>query len=115
MTFDCKIGDTDCVGEDMAAQLNEVIGTLERYIGLTAGFGFGLAAELLRMARLDLVMRLYGISDEELKAVGEALDDAKSMGSENKTALRKGGHAADQAKLALVTRKQTSGKARGCP
>jgi ribosomal protein S13 len=115
MTLDCENGDTDCVREDMAAQLNEVIGTLERTIDVTAGFGLSLAAELLRMARLDLVMRLYGISDEELQAVGEALDDAKSTGAENKIALRKGGHVADQAKLTLVTRKRTSGKARGRP
>jgi hypothetical protein len=66
------------------------------------------------MARLDLLMRLYGISDEELEAFRETLVDAKNTDPENKIALRKGEHAADQAKLALVTRKQTSGKARAC-
>src|ERR1700688_543873 len=115
MTLNCKSESTDCVGEDVAAHLNEVIGTLERYIDVTAGFGFGLAAELLRMARLDLLMRLYGISDEELEAFREALDNAKNTDPENEAALRKGGHVADQAKLTLVTRKQTSGKAGGSP
>jgi ribosomal protein S13 len=114
MALDCTKGGSDRAAEDVAARLNEVIGTLERYIGMTAGFGLDLAAELLRMARLDLLMRLYGISDEELEAVRKALDDAKNTDPENKTALRKGGQAADDAKLALVTRKQTSGKARGC-
>jgi len=90
MTLNCKSESTDCVGEDVAAHLNEVIGTLERYIDVTAGFGLGLAAELLRMARLDLLMRLYGISDEELQALREALDDPKKAGSKNKTSLRTG-------------------------
>jgi ribosomal protein S13 len=113
MAHDCKNGDIDRVGEDAAARLNEVIGTLERTIEMIAGFGLDLAAELLRMARLELLMRLYEITDEELEAFREAMDNAKSADPENKIALSKGGHAADQVKLALVTRKQI-GKARHC-
>jgi ribosomal protein S13 len=113
MTLDGKNGGTVCVGDDMAAQLNEVIGTLERTIDVTAGLGLDTAAALLRMARLDVLMRRYGISDEELEAFREALDNPKNTDPENEAALRKGGHVADQAKLTLVTRKQTSGKAGG--
>jgi hypothetical protein len=115
MTLDCKNGGTDRIGEDMAAKLDEVVGTLERTIDVTAGFGLDVTAELLRMARLDLLMRLYEISDEELEAFREALGGAKNTDSENKAALRKGGHAADQAKLKLVSGKRTSGKTRGYP
>jgi hypothetical protein len=115
MTLDCKSETTGCMREDVAARLNEVIGTLERNIDVTAGLGLDTAAALLRMARLDLRMRRYGISDEELEAFRQALDDAKNTDPENKIALRKGGHVADRAKLTLVTRKQTSRKARGCP
>jgi ribosomal protein S13 len=88
MTLDCKSESTDRMREDMERQLNEVIGTLERYIDVTSGFGLDLAAWLLRMAKLDLLMRLHGISDEELQALREALDDGNEKSSENKIARR---------------------------
>jgi ribosomal protein S13 len=88
MTLDLKSENTDRMRDDMEQRLNEVIETLERYIDVTSGFGLDLAAWLLRMAKMDLLMRLHGISDEELQALREALDDPKNTGPENKVAPR---------------------------
>lgn len=72
----------------MAAQLNEVIETLERTVEVTAGLGLELTAELLRMARLDVLMRLHGIADEELEALRKALVEARNTEPESKIDLR---------------------------
>jgi organic hydroperoxide reductase OsmC/OhrA len=69
--------------EDEAACLNEVVKTLERDIEVTAAVGLDSTAELLRMARLDLLMHIHGISDEELQALIEALS-AKNLSPESK-------------------------------
>jgi ribosomal protein S13 len=87
MTLNFKSESTNCMKEDIERHLTELLETLEHYIDVTSGFGLDLAAWLLRMAKLDLLMRLHGISDEELQALREALDDPKSTGFENKTAL----------------------------
>jgi ribosomal protein S13 len=88
MALDCKSESAACMTEDMTARLNEVIEALERAIDVTARCNLGVAAELLRMARLDLLMRVYEITDEELQVLREALDNAKRTGSEKKIALR---------------------------
>jgi hypothetical protein len=59
--------------EDLAARLNEIVIRLERDAEVTAACGLPVAAKLLRMARLDLLCRIHGISDGELRAIGDEL------------------------------------------
>lgn len=58
---------------DIAARLNEIIVRLERDAELTAACGLPVATKLLRMARLDLLCCIHGISDGELQAIGDEL------------------------------------------
>jgi hypothetical protein len=60
--------------EDVAGRLNEVVTALERNIVVADESGADCAAALLRMARLDLLTHIHGISDEELEALRNALD-----------------------------------------
>jgi hypothetical protein len=69
--------------EDAAMRLLEVVETLERDIDFTASLRLDFTTGLLRMARLDLLTLIHGISDEELQAFGEALN-AKTPSPENK-------------------------------
>jgi hypothetical protein len=62
-----------CMREEVAARLNEIIGRLERDAEVTAECGLPVASKLLRMARLDLLCRIHGISDDELEAIGDEL------------------------------------------
>lgn len=66
--------------KDVAANLLEVIEDLERDAKITAACGLPVATKLLRMARLDLLCRIHGISDGELQAIGDELDSRKPMG-----------------------------------
>jgi hypothetical protein len=59
--------------ENVATRLNELVKTLERDIGVATVLGVDCTAELLRMARLNLLAHIHGISDEELQAVSDAL------------------------------------------
>jgi hypothetical protein len=55
-------------------QLEALILALDDQRALVAGHGLAHSALFLAAAKLDLQMHLYGISDEELKALCEALD-----------------------------------------
>jgi len=59
--------------EDLAARLVEIVEHLERDAEITAGCGLQVATKLLRMARLDLLCHLNGISEGELRALGDKL------------------------------------------
>jgi hypothetical protein len=59
--------------EDVAARLNEIVVSLERDAEVTAAYGLFVTSKLLRMARLDLLCRIHGISDGELQAIGDEL------------------------------------------
>ncbi len=60
--------------EDLATRLNEIAIRLECDAELTAACGLAVTAKLLRMARLDLLCRIHGISDGELQAIGDELE-----------------------------------------
>ena len=64
-------------------RLKEIAGTLERDIDDIEALGLDFTAELLRIAKLDLLMRIHGISEEELQAFGDALS-ANYLNPENK-------------------------------
>jgi hypothetical protein len=66
--------------KDVAAQLIEIIEHLERDAKVTAASGLHVTTKLLRMARLDLLCRIHGISDGELQVIGDELDSRQPMG-----------------------------------
>jgi hypothetical protein len=61
-------------------QLEALIGALEDHVALVGSHGLMHSALFLAAAKLDLQMHLYGISDEELKALCEALDRRPAPG-----------------------------------
>jgi hypothetical protein len=66
--------------KDVAAQLLEIVEHLERDAKVTATSGLHVTTKLLRMARLDLLCRVHGISDGELQAIGDELDGRRPIG-----------------------------------
>jgi hypothetical protein len=65
--------------EDVALHLNDIVKALDRDIEATAGYGLHVTASLLRMARLDLLSQIHGISDEELEGFSDALIEKTSI------------------------------------
>jgi hypothetical protein len=66
--------------DDVAARLLEIAEGLERDAKATAGYGLDDTAKLLRMARLDLLCRIHGISDRELRAISDGLNRPQPIG-----------------------------------
>ena len=61
--------------------LEALILALDDHQALVSGHGLAHSALFLAAAKLDLQMHLYGISDEELRALCEALDRRPSLAS----------------------------------
>src|SRR5260370_7623263 len=59
---------------DRTERLNGIVATLNDYIDVVRAYDLDETAALLRMAKLDLQMRIHDISDEELQALCEALE-----------------------------------------
>ena len=59
---------------DMAERLQAILAAIDNHMEVLRGFGLGSTARMLAIAKLDLQMRLHGISDEELSALCEVLD-----------------------------------------
>jgi hypothetical protein len=57
-----------------AAQLQGIVASLGEHIDVLRACGLPEARQLLSIAKLDLQMRIYGISDEELHAFCAALE-----------------------------------------
>jgi hypothetical protein len=57
-----------------AAQLQGIVASLGEHIDVLRACGLPEARQLLSIAKLDLQMRIYGISDEELRAFCKALE-----------------------------------------
>jgi hypothetical protein len=66
--------------KDVAAQLLEIVERLDHDAEVAAACGLQVAAKLLRMARLDLLCRVHGISDGELQAIGDELHSRQPLG-----------------------------------
>jgi hypothetical protein len=62
--------------KDMAERLQAILATIDDHIDVLRRFGLDGTAHMLAIAKLDLQMRLHGISDEELSALCEALESA---------------------------------------
>ncbi len=61
---------------DMAERLQAILAAIDNHMEVLRGFGLGSTAQMLAIAKLDLQMRLHGISDEELSALCEVLDSS---------------------------------------
>jgi hypothetical protein len=61
---------------DITERLRPVLAAIDDQIDVLRGLGLDGTAQLLAIARLDLQMRLHGISHEELDALCEALESA---------------------------------------
>jgi hypothetical protein len=56
------------------ARLQGIVASLSEHIEVLRACGLREARQLLTIAKLDLQMRIYGISDEELRAFCAALE-----------------------------------------
>src|SRR5262245_65342301 len=55
--------------KDMAERLQAILATIDDHIDVLRRFGLDGTAHMLAIAKLDLQMRLHGISDDELNAL----------------------------------------------
>ncbi len=55
-------------------RLNGIVSTLSAYIDALCDYDMEETAELLRVVKLDLQMRIHGITNEELKALCDVLE-----------------------------------------
>jgi hypothetical protein len=55
-------------------RLNNIVSTLSAYIDALCAYDMEETAELLRVVKLDLQMRIHGITNEELKALCDVLE-----------------------------------------
>jgi hypothetical protein len=62
------------MNRDTTAQLQGIVASLGEHIDVLRACGLPEARQLLSIAKLDLQMRIYGISDEELHAFCAALE-----------------------------------------
>ena len=58
-------------------RLNGIVAALNDYIDLVRAYDLDGTAALLRMAKLDLQMHIHDISDEELQALCEAVEEGQ--------------------------------------
>ena len=70
--------------KDMAERLQAILATIDDHIDVLRRFGIDGTAHMLAIAKLDLQMRLHGISDEELNALCEALESANQRSRNGK-------------------------------
>jgi hypothetical protein len=54
-------------------RLHDLVTALEAHIGTARAEGLEFTAALLAMAKLDLQMTIYGITDAELRALSDAV------------------------------------------
>lgn len=57
-------------------RLKEIVAALNEYIAVVSGYDMQETEVLLRMAKLDLQMRIHSVSDHELHALCDALEPA---------------------------------------
>jgi hypothetical protein len=64
---------------DRTERLNGIVAALNDYIEVVRAYDLDETAGLLRMAKLDLQMRIHDISDVELQALCEALERGQEL------------------------------------
>lgn len=63
---------------DTGFELERIADALALYAATLSNAGFAETANLIRIARLDLVTRIHGITDEELRSVAALVDFGQS-------------------------------------
>jgi hypothetical protein len=63
-------------------RLHDLVSALDAHIGTVRAEGFDHTAALLAMAKLDLQMKIHGISDAELRALSDAVAAAPMRAAE---------------------------------
>jgi hypothetical protein len=66
----------------MAKQLQEIINATNQHIRTLQALGLGNTARMFAIARLDLLMQMHGISEEEFKAFCDVLESGVGVVSE---------------------------------
>ena len=85
---------------DRTERLNGIVAALNDYIEVVRAYDLDETAGLLRMAKLDLQMRIHDISDEELQALCEALE--RGQGLSGSAVARHGGNGLAHSHASLV-------------
>jgi len=63
---------------DKTERLNGIVAALNDFIDVVRAYDLEDTAALLRMAKLDLQMQIHDISDEELQALCEAVEQGQA-------------------------------------
>ena len=63
---------------DKTERLNGIVSALNDFIDVVRAYDLEDTATLLRMAKLDLQMQIHDISDEELQALCEAVEQGQA-------------------------------------
>ncbi len=66
----------------MAKQLQEIINATNQHIRTLQALGLGNTARMFAIARLDLLMQMHGISEQEFKAFCDVLESGVGVASE---------------------------------
>jgi hypothetical protein len=67
---------------DKYGSLSGIIADLDHYIGLVEEEGLGTAGLCLRIARMELQMKIHGVTNEEFDALCEFLQSASERRAE---------------------------------
>jgi hypothetical protein len=68
--------------KDMAEQLQAIIAATDQHIRTLHALGFSSTAKLFAMAKLDLLVRMHGISEHEFRAFCDALESGAGVANE---------------------------------
>jgi hypothetical protein len=85
------------MGAGMAEQLHSIVTALDAHMELLRGCGFEETVALLAMAKLDLQMKIYGISDEELRELCTYIEAQKHQHDNGERAIPSVGSVIDLA------------------
>ena len=66
------------MNEETAQRLQEIVAVLDQEIAALRALGLHETAMMLGIAKLDLQTRIHGISDDELRALTNALEVRRS-------------------------------------
>jgi hypothetical protein len=66
----------------MATQLQAIVAATNQHIRILHALGLGSTAKMFAIAKLDLLMQMHGISEDEFRAFREALESGAGVASE---------------------------------
>jgi hypothetical protein len=66
----------------MATQLQAIVAATNQHIRTLHALGLGSTAKIYAIAKLDLLMQMHGISEQEFKAFRDALESGAGVATE---------------------------------